>query len=56
MSRRFVNITMGLMCIAPGVILGAAFLFDLLTGHVSSGAALIHANPMHQETTVGRAG
>jgi hypothetical protein len=47
---------MGLMCIAPGVLVGAAFLFDVITGQTSNGAALIQANPMHQETTVGRAG
>jgi hypothetical protein len=56
MSRRFVNVTMGLMCIAPGLIIGAALLFDLITAHSRNGAALIQANPMQQATTVGSAG
>ena len=56
MSRRFVNVTMGLMCIAPGVIIGAALLFDLITAQSHKGAALIQAHPMHQATTAGRAG
>jgi hypothetical protein len=56
MTRRFVNVTMGLMCIAPGVIIGAALLFDLITGKSPDGAALIQALPLHQATTAGRAG
>ena len=56
MSRRFVNLTMGLMCIAPGVLVGAAFLFDIITGQASNGAALLQADPMHQGTSIGRPG
>jgi hypothetical protein len=56
MSRRFVNLTMGLMCITPGVIVGGAFLFDFITGQLAHEKTLTQAVPAHQETTVGRRG
>src|SRR3982751_6554414 len=56
MSRRFVNLTMGLMCIAPGVLVGAAFLFDVITGQLGHEKDLSQAVPVHQETIVGRPG
>src|SRR3954468_13472884 len=56
MSRRFVNLTMGLMCITPGVIVGGAFLFDVITGQLAHEKTLSQAVPVHQEITVGRPG
>jgi hypothetical protein len=56
MSRRFVNLTMGLMCIAPGVLVGGEFLFDVITGQLAHEKTLSQAVPVHQETTVGRRG
>src|SRR3954451_582980 len=56
MSRRFVNLTMGLMCISPGVVVGGAFLFDVITGHLAHEKTFSQAVPVHQETTVGRRG
>ena len=56
MSRRFVNLTMGLMCITPGVIVGGAFFFDVITGQLAHEKTLSQAVPVHQETTVGRPG
>src|SRR3954471_21292940 len=56
MSRRFVNLTMGLMCITLGVVVGGAFLFDVITGQLAHEKTLSQAVPVHQETTIGRPG
>jgi hypothetical protein len=47
---------MGLMCITPAVIVGGAFLFDVITEQLARDETLSQAVPVHQATTVGQAG
>ena len=57
MNRTFAHCTIALMCIAPVLIVGAALLLEAVAGPSPSRAGPIQpVNPIHQETTVGRAG
>jgi len=57
MNRTFAHCTIALMCIAPVLIVGAALLLDAVAGPSPRGAGPIQqVDPIHQATTVGRAG
>jgi len=57
MNRTFANCTIALICIAPALIVGAALLFGAVAGQSPRAAGPAQqVDPIHQATTVGRAG
>ena len=57
MNRTFANCTIALICIAPALIVGAALLFGAVAGQSPRAAGPVQqVDPIHQATTVGRAG